>query len=279
MSSHGANAYYPWFVRDYRSSRKVQRMGWAARGFYRELLDEEFLEGSLPTDITALADICGCPVKVMEKAWHEIRPCFDEVDGRLVNAKLEEIRTERDQIRVKRAEAGRRGGIAKQLLANAKQKPYSRAKQSREEQDATASASPSSLESQIRPDEFLSAWNEHRGELPRVLGLSEGRRRKIQTRVREGLTVERFTEAVKVSAVTPFLRGNNQRKWRANFDWLLENDSNLLKVLEGKYADGDASVPESGTHPDSFALEASAESPHPSRVIGLDSIRAKAGIQ
>lgn len=121
MSSHGANAYLRWYVRDFRSSRKVQRMGYIAKGLYRELLDEEFLEGSLPNDIEALAEICGCPLKVMEKVWEEIKPCFQETDGRLVNVKLETLRTDQDQIRVKRAEAGRRGGIAKQLAANAKQ--------------------------------------------------------------------------------------------------------------------------------------------------------------
>jgi uncharacterized protein YdaU (DUF1376 family) len=123
MSSHGANAYTKWYVRDFRSSRKVQRMGYLARGFYRELLDEEFLEGSIPNDVAALADICGCPLKVMEKAWPEISPCFQEIDGRLFNTKLESLRTEQDKIRVKRAEAGRLGGIAKQTAANAKQLP------------------------------------------------------------------------------------------------------------------------------------------------------------
>jgi hypothetical protein len=128
-------------------------MGWAAKGLYRELLDEEFMEGSLPNDIAALADICGCPVKVMEKAWPQLKPCFEEVDGRLVNVKLEEIRTEKDRIRIKRGEAGRLGGLAKQSLANGKQllgtcqqMPYSKAEQSKGAQDDTPKASPSSFE-------------------------------------------------------------------------------------------------------------------------------------
>lgn len=31
-----------------------------------------------------------------------------------------------------------------------------------------------------------------------------------------------------------FLNGVNQRSWKANFDWLI-NESNFLKVLEGNY--------------------------------------------
>lgn len=115
--------YYRWFVRDYRANRKVQRMGYVARGLYRELLDEQWLEGSLPHDITSLADICECPIEVMEKAWPEISPCFQEIDGRLINVKLESMRTELDKTRVKRVESGRLGGIAKHVLANAKHVP------------------------------------------------------------------------------------------------------------------------------------------------------------
>jgi hypothetical protein len=112
--------YYRWLVRDYRSNRKVQRMGYIARGFDRELLDEQWIEGSLPTSMAALAEICQCPVKGMEKAWPDIAPCFDESDGRLINLKLESLRTAQDSTRVKRIEAGRLGGLAKQSLANAK---------------------------------------------------------------------------------------------------------------------------------------------------------------
>jgi hypothetical protein len=132
--------YFKWFVRDYRANRRVQRMGYVARGIYRELLDEEWLEGSLPHDITALADICECPLEVMEKAWPEISPCFQEIDGRLINIKLESMRTELDKTRIKRVESGRLGGIAKHVLASAKHVPedakqvaYSRAEQRREE--------------------------------------------------------------------------------------------------------------------------------------------------
>jgi len=33
----------------------------------------------------------------------------------------------------------------------------------------------------------------------------------------------------------PFLMGENERKWVATFDWLIENDTNYLKVLELRY--------------------------------------------
>jgi hypothetical protein len=127
-----------------------------------------------------------------------------------------------------------------------------------------------------RPDAFVAVWNENRGTLPRVIELSDDRRKKVQTRVLKGLTVERFTEAVKVCASTPFLTGQNDRKWRATFDWLVDNDSNLLKVLEGKYADGGTPRPIATT---SRELQSDPLPPHRDRVISLADLRAKAGIQ
>ena len=32
-----------------------------------------------------------------------------------------------------------------------------------------------------------------------------------------------------------FMRGDSNRGWKADFDWLIDNDKNWLKVLEGKY--------------------------------------------
>ena len=96
-------------------------MGYIAKGLYRELLDEAWIEGSLPADMQSLAEICGCPVEVLIQAWPEVAPCFEEREGRLFNAKLENQRTEKDAERVKKANAGRSGAIAKIALANARQ--------------------------------------------------------------------------------------------------------------------------------------------------------------
>jgi hypothetical protein len=40
---------------------------------------------------------------------------------------------------------------------------------------------------------------------------------------------------VKKAAQTPFLAGENDRGWKANFDWLISNDTNHVAILEGKY--------------------------------------------
>jgi hypothetical protein len=111
-----ALSYYKWLWRDFRANRKVQRMGYIAKGLYRELLDEAWSEGSIPTDMESLADICGCPVEVITAEWPKIAPCWiDNGNGRLVNDKLDSLRTATDAERVVKAQAGRLGGLAKTI--------------------------------------------------------------------------------------------------------------------------------------------------------------------
>ena len=45
-----------------------------------------------------------------------------------------------------------------------------------------------------------------------------------------------------IIAKTPFLKGVNKRGWKVDFDWLIANDTNYVKVLEGKYKQEDLSV-------------------------------------
>ena len=105
--------YYKWFWQDWRANRKIQRMSYIERGLYRELLDECWVEGSIPNDVKELADICGCPDEVMVDAWQVLSSCFVFIDGLLVNEKLHSLRTEKDIERLKKAENGKKGGIAK----------------------------------------------------------------------------------------------------------------------------------------------------------------------
>ena len=107
--------YYKWFWQDWRANRKIQRMSYIERGLYRELLDECWVEGSIPNDIGELADICGCPVDVMTDAWQVLSGCFVLIDGVLINEKLHSLRTEKDIERLKKAENGKKGGIAKAI--------------------------------------------------------------------------------------------------------------------------------------------------------------------
>lgn len=44
-----------------------------------------------------------------------------------------------------------------------------------------------------------------------------------------------FEKLFNLMADNDFLRGINNRNWKASFDWIIENDQNYVKVLEGRY--------------------------------------------
>lgn len=100
--------YYKWHWQRFRANRRVQKMDYIARGLYRELLDEQWIDGSIPNDIEELADICGCSVETMREKWPSISKCFDvRKGGRLFNRMLENQRTEMDLVRIAQSAGGK----------------------------------------------------------------------------------------------------------------------------------------------------------------------------
>lgn len=111
-----ALTWYPWHWKDWRSNRKVQRMTVTERGIYRELLDECWVEGSIPSDLQSLADIVGCDLPTIEAAWARVAPCFTEatVNGRqrLFNPRLTTVRQGQRSAYIKRVQDARVAGLA-----------------------------------------------------------------------------------------------------------------------------------------------------------------------
>lgn len=96
------------------------------------------------------------------------------------------------------------------------------------------------------PGQLLEIYNAHNRVLPQVKAFSEDRKRKCRSRINRAVSDGRleqylldFARAVDISQVTPFLNGsqrtNGHESWRADFGWLISNDSNIYKILEGKY--------------------------------------------
>jgi hypothetical protein len=53
--------------------------------------------------------------------------------------------------------------------------------------------------------------------------------------LKEQAFVEGWREAIDKIASSPFCCGENDRGWRADVSWFLDNSDNYVKVLEGKY--------------------------------------------
>lgn len=70
---------------------------------------------------------------------------------------------------------------------------------------------------------------------PRITKLSDSRKKAIRARVKV-YSLDDFEKLFQMAEESSFLKGQNNRNWSANFDWLLK-DSNMAKVLDGNYQD------------------------------------------
>lgn len=82
---------------------------------------------------------------------------------------------------------------------------------------------------------YADLWNVFapRYQLSKLVGLSESRRKKFTTRLTDPMfDFIRILEKIKNS---PHLKGDNSQGWKCSFDWIIENDKNYLKIIEGNY--------------------------------------------
>ena len=84
---------------------------------------------------------------------------------------------------------------------------------------------------------FFDSWNLEAKTLPKATRLTEGRKRKIQARLRER-SLEEWVEVFRQMGRSSFLRGESGNgSFRADLDWIIANEGNALKVVEGRYDD------------------------------------------
>lgn len=95
--------------------------------------------------------------------------------------------------------------------------------------------------------QIVVLYNEICVSLPRVKAITENRCKKLHARWTGDIEIfrELFTQAER----SEFLRGNNDRHWKADFDWLI-NEQNMAKVLEGKYSNKKSNL----AHPEGFEV-------------------------
>ena len=83
------------------------------------------------------------------------------------------------------------------------------------------------------PQEVVELYNSICVDLPFVKTITNARIKTIKTRLRDH-SIDELKELFETAQGTPFLKGDNNRGWKAGFDWLM-NETNMTKVLEGYY--------------------------------------------
>jgi uncharacterized protein YdaU (DUF1376 family) len=253
---------FPFYVKDWLSSPKINLMTPAQEGAYIRLLCYawEDQDCSLPDDDEALAQLSRLGEGWLKSSANPLRHCFTvhpQLPGRLVNLRLLSARKQDDEWRAKCSQGGMKSAIAR-----AKGKGTSRLLEGALELNGnSSSSSPSSSSFAIKkeeegltplppplPDGFtveevLAAWNQIPGAKPvAAKNLSPGRgiHKRITVLIAQRKDEARewwaaVFEAIKAQQFFLF-SGENPKQWTAHLDWVL-GPENLAKVLERRYED------------------------------------------
>ena len=89
---------------------------------------------------------------------------------------------------------------------------------------------------EIKEKDIVDLWNTLCSPpLSKIEKITKSRKTKIALRAKEIGSIDEFKKLFEKNKKTKFLHGENDRGWKANFDWVFENDKNWLKIIEGNY--------------------------------------------
>lgn len=89
------------------------------------------------------------------------------------------------------------------------------------------------IEQEEKRKRIVEVYNLYCTNLPQVQKLTDKREKSIDKFLKE-FTIEQFEEVCKKANNSAFLIGNNDRKWKADFDFLMRTDK-ATNILEDKY--------------------------------------------
>ena len=85
-------------------------------------------------------------------------------------------------------------------------------------------------------DALQIIWKEHHGILPEIREFGDDRKKKLTARLKQdSYFLDKLKTALQKLNKSEFIQNGT---WKPGVDWLLANESNLGKVLEGNYDDG-----------------------------------------
>jgi hypothetical protein len=127
---------------------------------------------------------------------------------------------------------------------------------SESESEKNALTEESARETTPDPSDLVLAWNTFTfAPIPRCLELNP-KRRRLSIRALKARPISEWRQIIQRIEASPFCKGQSDRGWVANFDWLLQ-DGTAAKVLEGLYDARNGPRPESKSHiPDAAASRA-----------------------
>ena len=86
---------------------------------------------------------------------------------------------------------------------------------------------------------IMELYNSICVSFPSIKGMGDVRKRAVAARWRAHANIRYFEEFFRAAEASSFLKGENNRNWRADFDWMMKRD-NFQKIIEGRYSNGRA---------------------------------------
>ena len=236
----------PLYIGDY--IRDTRHLSTLEHGAYLLLIMDAWThDGLLPSDPKRLARIAGLSPKEWASSGSTIMDLFTEHEDGFRHSRVDQELTKANRIIGQRSEAGKASAQAR--WGNEKVTGVITSVITEEVTNAPRNDAPSPSQSPreipngimsdgdptILPQDVVEVWNEtaERLGLAKVRKLSPTRMRQLKARIREH-PIEEWTEAIRAIERSPFLRGENGRGWRADFDFLLQ-PSSFQKLVEGSY--------------------------------------------
>ena len=94
----------------------------------------------------------------------------------------------------------------------------------------------------------MQLYNEICVSFSKIQKIDGARRKAVAARFKTYPNIETFETLFRKTEASSFMKGKNDRNWRADFDWIMK-PTNMCKVLEGKY--DDKGGPDNGNEPPS----------------------------
>lgn len=220
--------YLPLYVKDFLTDEKLIECSAEATGVYIRLMcimhsSENYGQLKLSdkyNDEDQIKNYSNMLVKQMPYAYEIIYKSLEELLKEKVIFFDKNILTQKRMfndglLSEERAKAGKKGG-----------------KHSKQNASKTPSKNEANTEYEYE-DEIIKEFNSIK-QLSKVSKLTKTRKDKLNLRIKE-IGYDKIIEAIKKIPNSSFLIGNNERNWKVDFDWLITNDTNILKILEGKY--------------------------------------------
>jgi uncharacterized protein YdaU (DUF1376 family) len=248
------DTWMPFFVGDYLSA--TGRLTTEQHGAYLLILLDYWKNGPPPNDDAVLAQI----VRMSPGAWKKAKPAligfFEIRAGALVQKRVERERERAASVTEERSKAGKAGAAKRwqsgkqkngKRIANAIGLPLANGQQNDGPSQSHSSSSEELIESSyedlsagptskpLTKQEVVDAWQERMVPqgCPAIRKMTGQRERLLRARLKDS-TIDEWQQAMAAMERSAFLKGENDRGWRADFDFLLQPKS-FTKLLEGSY--------------------------------------------